>query len=94
MQMAKSSDAMADVEGKASLPGDSVDPATPAMAAHEEQFYSGLEAVKIINLPPDARFQRAQNHSGHGCYNGNQIPSDNVADASHCNVDKRLSCRA
>jgi uncharacterized protein (DUF1800 family) len=58
MQMAKSSDAMADVEGKASLPGDSVDPATPAMAAHEEQFYSGLEAVKIINLPPDARFQR------------------------------------
>ena len=28
------------------------------MAAHEEQFYSGLEAVKIINLPPDERMQR------------------------------------
>jgi uncharacterized protein (DUF1800 family) len=50
--------AAADVDGKASLPGDGVDPATPAMATHEEQFYSGLEAVKIINLPPDARFQR------------------------------------
>ncbi len=40
------------------LPGDSVDPATPAMATHEEQFYSGLEAVKIINLPPDERMKR------------------------------------
>jgi uncharacterized protein (DUF1800 family) len=40
------------------LPGDSVDPATPAMKAHEEQFYSGLDAVKIINLPPDARMER------------------------------------
>ena len=28
------------------------------MATHEEQFYSGLEAVKIINLPPDERMQR------------------------------------
>jgi uncharacterized protein (DUF1800 family) len=42
----------------ATLPGDDVDPATPAMATHEEQFYSGLEAVKVINLPPDARMQR------------------------------------
>jgi uncharacterized protein (DUF1800 family) len=42
----------------AALPGDGVDPAAPAMATHEEQFYSGLEAVKIINLPPDARVQR------------------------------------
>jgi uncharacterized protein (DUF1800 family) len=42
----------------AALPGDGVDPATPAMASHEEQFYSGLEAVKIINLPPDERMQR------------------------------------
>ncbi len=30
----------------------------PAMATHEEQFYSGLEAVKIINLPPDQRMAR------------------------------------
>src|SRR5580693_7929634 len=49
-----------DAEGKdkASLPGDGVDPAIPAMATHEEQFYSGLEAVKIINLPPDERMRR------------------------------------
>jgi len=40
------------------LPGDGVDPSTPAMATHEEQFYSGLEAVKILNLPPDQRMQR------------------------------------
>jgi uncharacterized protein (DUF1800 family) len=43
---------------KAALPGDIVDPAVPAMATHEEQFYSGLEAVKIINLPPDERMRR------------------------------------
>ncbi|HWW97405.1 MAG TPA: DUF1800 domain-containing protein [Edaphobacter sp.] len=49
-----------DGEGKeaTALPGDGVDPAIPAMAAHEEQFYSGLEAVKIINLPPDERMRR------------------------------------
>ena len=40
------------------LPGDSVDPGTPAMSSHEDQFYSGLEAVKIVNLPPDERMQR------------------------------------
>jgi uncharacterized protein (DUF1800 family) len=53
--MAKGSDEGKD---KTALPGDGVDPAIPAMATHEEQFYSGLEAVKIINLPPDERMQR------------------------------------
>jgi uncharacterized protein (DUF1800 family) len=48
----------ADPKDKASLPGDIVDPAVPAMAVHEEQFYSGLEAVKIINLPPEQRMRR------------------------------------
>ncbi len=43
---------------KSALPGDGVDPGVPAMKMHEEQFYSGLEAVKIINLPPDQRMQR------------------------------------
>ena len=43
---------------KSALPGDGVDPSVPAMATHEEQFYSGLEAVKIINLPPDERMRR------------------------------------
>ena len=54
--MANNGDAAKDE--KTALPGDSVDPAVPAMKMHEEQFYSGLEAVKIINLPPDERFQR------------------------------------
>lgn len=40
------------------LPGDKVDPSTPAMATHEEQFYSGLEAIKIVNLPPDQRMKK------------------------------------
>jgi uncharacterized protein (DUF1800 family) len=40
------------------LPGDGVDPSTPAMSAHEEQFYKGLDAVRIVNLPPDQRMQR------------------------------------
>src|SRR5271168_101635 len=43
---------------KTALPGDDVDPSVPAMTTHEEQFYSGLEAVKIINLPPDQRIRR------------------------------------
>jgi uncharacterized protein (DUF1800 family) len=43
---------------KTALPGDGVDPGVPAMTAHEEQFYSGLEAVKIITLPPDERMRR------------------------------------
>ncbi len=42
----------------AALPGDGVDPSTPAMAAHEEQVYSGLDAVRVINLPPDKRMER------------------------------------
>jgi uncharacterized protein (DUF1800 family) len=48
----------ADGKDKAALPGDGVDPAIPAMATHEEQFYSGLEAVKILNLSPDERMRR------------------------------------
>src|SRR5271170_1800603 len=43
---------------KTALPGDGVDPGIPAMTAHEEQFYSGLEAVKIINLPPEERMRK------------------------------------
>ena len=42
----------------AALPGDNVDPSTPSLAIHEDQFYSGLEAVKIINLPPEERMRR------------------------------------
>jgi uncharacterized protein (DUF1800 family) len=53
--MAKGAEEM---KSTAALPGDGVDPATPAMATHEEQFYSGLDAVKVINLPPDQRMQR------------------------------------
>ncbi|MCU1324035.1 MAG: hypothetical protein JWM43_3684 [Acidobacteriaceae bacterium] len=44
--------------GKSALPGDGVDPEIASMATHEDQFYSGLEAVKIINLPPDQRVSR------------------------------------
>jgi uncharacterized protein (DUF1800 family) len=54
-EMAKNA---ASAKEKSALPGDDVDPSVPAMATHEEQFYSGLEAVKIINLPPDERMQR------------------------------------
>jgi uncharacterized protein (DUF1800 family) len=53
--MAKDSEESKD---KTALPGDGVDPGIPAMAVHEEQFYSGLEAVKILNLPPDERMRR------------------------------------
>ena len=45
-------------KGNTALPGDGVDPSTPAMKTHEEQFYSGLDAVRVINLPPDQRFHR------------------------------------
>lgn len=48
----------ADDDQVTALPGDKVDPATPAMSAHEEQLYSGLEAIKIVNLPPEQRMQR------------------------------------
>jgi uncharacterized protein (DUF1800 family) len=54
-EMAKNA---AGTKEKSALPGDDVDPSVPAMATHEEQFYSGLEAVKIINLPPDERMRR------------------------------------
>ncbi len=54
-EMAKSAEGLKE---KTALPGDDVDPSVPAMATHEEQFYSGLEAVKIINLPPDERMRR------------------------------------
>ena len=43
---------------KTALPGDKVDPGVPSMKTHEDQLYSGLEAVKIINLAPDLRIQR------------------------------------
>jgi uncharacterized protein (DUF1800 family) len=54
----RNDDSMAMEAGQAALPGDNVDPSTPAMMTHEEQLYSGLEAVKIINLPPDQRVKR------------------------------------
>src|SRR5215469_11456295 len=38
------------------LPGDSVDPAIPAMTAHEEQFYSGLDVVRIRRPPRSTLF--------------------------------------
>ena len=40
------------VKANAALPGDGVDPSTPSMKEHEDQLYSGLEAVRIVNLPP------------------------------------------
>ena len=55
---AADNDSMAMEAGKVALPGDNVDPTTPAMEEHAEKFYSGLEAVKIINLPPDERMRR------------------------------------
>ena len=54
----KADDSMSTEAGMVALPGAGVDPSDPAMATHEEQFYSGLEAVKIINLPPDERVRR------------------------------------
>ena len=44
--------------GLAALQGDGMDSAAPAMATHEEQFYQGLEAVKVVNLPPEERVKR------------------------------------
>jgi uncharacterized protein (DUF1800 family) len=46
------------IQSKAALPGNDVAKATPAMAAHEDQLYSGLDAAKIINLPPEQRMQK------------------------------------
>jgi hypothetical protein len=60
--MAKSSDpemmSKPDEDQMAALPGDGVDPSTPSMAEHNEQFFNGLEAVKIVNLPPDQRMNK------------------------------------
>ena len=46
------------IQSKAALPANDVAMATPAMAAHEDQLYSGLDAAKIINLPPEQRMQK------------------------------------
>lgn len=60
--MAKNADSdslpTVDEEKMAALPGDSVDPGTPSMALHEEQFYSALDAVNVINLPPAERMKK------------------------------------
>lgn len=53
-----SSGNMMEPRANASLPGDSVDPSTPSMEEHEDQLYSNLDAVRIVNLPPDQRMQR------------------------------------
>lgn len=45
-------------KGNAALPGDRVDLTTPAMVTHVEQLYSGLDAVRVINLPPPQRMKR------------------------------------
>ena len=49
---------VAEMKQNASLPGDGVDPSSPSMRDHEDQLYSGLDAVRIVNLPPDQRMQR------------------------------------
>ncbi len=54
----KADDSMSMEAGMVALPGDNVDPSMPDMTTHEEQFYSGLESVKIINLPPNERMAR------------------------------------
>jgi uncharacterized protein (DUF1800 family) len=46
------------VKSKTALPGDNVDSSMPASATRVDQLYSGLDAVKIINLPPEQRMQR------------------------------------
>jgi uncharacterized protein (DUF1800 family) len=48
----------AERKGMAISPGVDVDASMPAMAAHVEQLYSGLDAVMILNLPPEQRMQR------------------------------------
>jgi uncharacterized protein (DUF1800 family) len=47
-----------DLKAKATLPGDVMDPSSPEMAALREKVFAGLDAVKIINLPPEQRMQR------------------------------------
>jgi uncharacterized protein (DUF1800 family) len=46
------------LKGKADLTGDVMDPSSPEMAALREKVFAGLDAVKIINLPPEQRMQR------------------------------------
>jgi uncharacterized protein (DUF1800 family) len=46
------------LKGKADLTGDVMDPSSPEMAALREKVFAGLDAVKIINLPPERRMQR------------------------------------
>ncbi len=53
----------ADVDGKAggttkTMDATGAELAMPAPISHEEQLYSGLEAVKILNLQPNARMSR------------------------------------
>lgn len=44
--------------GTSALPGDKVDPSTPAMQDHEQQLYADLDATEIVNLPPNQRMVR------------------------------------
>ena len=46
------------IKSKAALPGDDMAMATPATTTQVDQLYSGLDAVKIINLPPEKRMQK------------------------------------
>jgi len=55
---AGSGENMMEAKSNASLPGDGVNPATPSMKEHEDELYSNLDAVRIVNLPPDQRMQR------------------------------------
>ena len=47
-----------DLKAKATPPRDVMDPSSPEMAALKEKVFAGLDAVKIINLPPEQRMQR------------------------------------
>jgi uncharacterized protein (DUF1800 family) len=46
------------LKAKADLPGDAMEASSPEMAAQTEKLFSGLDAVRIINLPPEQRMQR------------------------------------
>jgi hypothetical protein len=46
------------LKAKADLPWDAMDASSPEMAAQTEKLFSGLDAVRIINLPPEQRMQR------------------------------------
>jgi uncharacterized protein (DUF1800 family) len=47
-----------DLKGKSGLPGDTMGSAMPDEATQTERLFSGLDAVKIINLPAEQRMQR------------------------------------